>query len=228
MGPRPFSRGNPTSLRTTRCRKHRFNGAATFQSRKLTLARAGERVIGDASMGPRPFSRGNPHTANDGRPLHSWLQWGRDLSVAETSAGQNSPWPDRSLQWGRDLSVAETRHAARQFMPKIRFNGAATFQSRKRPVVLQQARLLCASMGPRPFSRGNPKQDERLHDLLDASMGPRPFSRGNPAQAREDAAHLAAASMGPRPFSRGNRSSGLARLTTSTLQWGRDLSVAET
>ncbi len=82
-------------------------------------------------MGPRPFGRGNAL-----RVLHSTsdmgLQWGRDLSVAEMRSSifrnQSGRFP---LQWGRDLSVAEMMGSVFSCMLSFRFNGAATFRSRK-------------------------------------------------------------------------------------------------
>ena len=79
-----------------------------------------------------------------------WLQWGRDLLVAESpkqtfppmktlgaSMGPRlvsrgkleklSPYGvDLSLQWGRDLLVAERRHPWQIPAVKKSFNGAAT------------------------------------------------------------------------------------------------------
>ena len=82
-------------------------------------------------MGPRPFSRGDTKK-RPGRDSRTKLQWGRDLSVAET-------WAAR-----------ETRSGPRCF------NGAATFQSRRlRVQQVDQAARQLASMGPRPFSRGD-------------------------------------------------------------------------
>jgi hypothetical protein len=105
-------------------------------------------------MGPRPFDRGN-ETERLAELQNLLLQWGRDLSIAETSNGDSSDIPiyasmgprpfDRGnqslpredisravLQWGRDLSIAET--------------------PRDEPGQEDEAR---ASMGPRPFDRGN-------------------------------------------------------------------------
>ena len=107
MGPRPFGRGRSIPADSSSRDRKRFNGAATFRSRKaappqtagakvpklqwgrdLSVAegrRLGPRARGPkcASMGPRPFGRGRqqlqPYTPK-GRPM---LQWGRDLSVAE-------------------------------------------------------------------------------------------------------------------------------------------------
>ena len=59
MGPRPFGRGNSASSRPSITRRHRFNGAATFRSRKLVAL-----------------------VYCIGRPTK--LQWGRDLLVTET------------------------------------------------------------------------------------------------------------------------------------------------
>ena len=101
MGPRPFSRGDCVGC-WNRVARARFNGAATFQSR----------------------------TSHVQGEMDAALQWGRDLSVAETavlsddeyqlgaatfqSRRQGSPkghgWD--MLQWGRDLSVAETRRGS--------------------------------------------------------------------------------------------------------------------
>ena len=36
------------------------------------------------------------------------LQWGRDLSAAETRSRESWDGDRRLLQWGRDLSAAET------------------------------------------------------------------------------------------------------------------------
>ena len=66
-------------------------------------------------MGPRPFSRGDKRLMSY-YDLINKLQWGRDLSVAETLRDvqyfASSLVPP--LQWGRDLSVAETRSRALQ------------------------------------------------------------------------------------------------------------------
>ena len=133
------------------------------------------------------------------------------------------------LQWGHDLSAVETASP----MDGLAYG-------------------VTASMGPRPFSRGNvgPAFFRRRvgmlqwgHDLsavettavrvhryffIGASMGPRPFSRGNAELSRCRPSGLAA-SMGPRPFSRGNNQA-IIRVgdLTSGLQWGHDLSAVET
>ncbi len=120
------------------------------------------------------------------------LQWGHDLSVVEIGLLRLVVRSSTTrLQWGHDLSVVEIRRCRRAV--------------RCCP---------CASMGPRPFSRGN--SHSRLATLrnIPASMGPRPFSRGNPDEYWP--MNLAVeASMGPRPFSRGN----LALFTACIARW---------
>jgi len=60
------------------------------------------------------------------------LQWGRDLSIAETARASSSSTPGTPLQWGRDLSIAETSPPTRSTGSSTGcFNGAATFRSRK-------------------------------------------------------------------------------------------------
>ena len=85
-----------------------------------------------------------------------WLQWGRDLEVAESdhdpnvapraliasmgprlgSRGKNRKavsdvLTDFALQWGRDLEVAERLWTRKLFRGRSGFNGAATWKSRK-------------------------------------------------------------------------------------------------
>ena len=169
MGPRPFSRrdyigdggkrsderalqwGRDLSVaetnrgslypRISRC--HASMGPRPFSRRDVPLSHLpGRPAFSYASMGPRPFSRRDLRTHHEG--LLTLLQWGRDLSVAET--GRDSPcssspqrlaarYPRRMLQWGRDLSVAETcvcRSNRIDGPPdEPSFNGAATFQSQR-------------------------------------------------------------------------------------------------
>ena len=180
MGPRPFSRGNARILRSSRRRRNAsmgprpfsrgnlfipswwkynppgFNGAATFQPRK------------PQSPSDSPDSQGGFNGAATFQPRKrlAWiapqshatlLQWGRDLSAAETCTGRRQSRNPMRLQWGRDLSAAETPlsvsdqtigeaelqwgrdlsaaetpiRRGRQPWPRC-FNGAATFQPRKR------------------------------------------------------------------------------------------------
>ena len=158
-----------------------FNGAATFQSRKLPPAK----------------------NADD---TEVQLQWGRDLSVAETTVLERLPRPMFRLQWGRDLSVAET-------------SGSYELPTRGAN----------ASMGPRPFSRGNVRDSPRASNALPALQWGRDLSVAETqAGDRRGPRRPARASMGPRPFSRGNSVAPSGSSCSMVLQWGRDLSVAET
>ena len=144
---------------------------------------AGGRYSGGngASMGPRPFSRGNArgaaqHSSGTGR---------------FNGATAFQPWKCRPYM------VANLRLS--------RFNGATAFQPWKLPEGQGPGvGSLLASMGPRPFSRGNCGCSPDAGRHGDASMGPRPFSRGN-GEGYEGEGEGGGASMGPRPFSRGNR-----------------------
>ena len=158
MGPRPFSHGNSSSAS---CRAAAtpagFNGAATFQSRKR-LRRSPISRLDPSFNGAATFQSRKPRGRYETQSAALQLQWGRDLSVTETSLECIIVDMIRKLQWGRDLSVTETlrrlsttaqpAHASmgpRPFShgnapriavenPKVyRFNGAATFQSRKQP-----------------------------------------------------------------------------------------------
>ena len=77
-------------------------------------------------MGPRPDGRGEATGSDTTQPTGPKLQWGRDLTVAE-SYQANPPTADvPQLQWGRDLTVAERRMALRRRSNGLCFNGAAT------------------------------------------------------------------------------------------------------
>ena len=178
MGPRPFGRGNYGDET-----RHEIWGLASMGPRPFgrgnLLSSIESLCAWLASMGPRPFGRGNLNFEVALPPVTA-LQWGRDLSAAETTSvkvpefeeqlASMGPRPfgrgnadcrghpphDVLLQWGRDLSAAETRMIHDVSLGTLRFNGAATFQPRK-PALLVSILLPQngASMGPRPFSRGN-------------------------------------------------------------------------
>jgi len=177
MGPRPFSRGNVEALYSAPIRT-RFNGAATFQPRK-------------PDDGPVSLQK------NVG------LQWGRDLSAAETTMirlrgmfhggfnGAATFQPRKHRGYGRECGINDCFNGAATFQPRKqqknpksvrqtrRFNGAATFQPRKPDTPSGGVHAVRASMGPRPFSRGNAPAFGHPDVVIAASMGPRPFSRGN-------------------------------------------------
>ncbi len=179
MGPRPFSRGDRCPPVPAKVLVKGFNGAATFQSRRPGDTTYQHRPE-EASMGPRPFSRGDlvvqlkdgafvgwlqwgrdlsvAETRHSGTAAASTytLQWGRDLSVAETSSKSSSGSGSSSLQWGRDLSVAETstRHAGGHRAAELQW-GRDLSVAETLPPSAGAPGVSPASMGPRPFSRGD-------------------------------------------------------------------------
>ena len=189
MGPRPFGRGRVAARRAWSRQvllqwgrdlsvaegeaahrqlnpsPSRFNGAATFRSRKAFQCLPCLQCLAAASMGPRPFGRG--------RSIKDYsfvfmikLQWGRDLSVAEGNMDAVGADDAAKLQWGRDLSVAEGPYGPCPPATTAGFNGAATFRSRKAAKARQVRTLHAASMGPRPFGRGRFKTSDRERSAL--------------------------------------------------------------
>ena len=159
------------------------------------------------------------------------LQWGRDLSVAETGAEEPRGGPCLPcfngaatfqsqrrrllpgqrrrtiirLQWGRDLSVAETRECGRHCQTGLR-----------------------ASMGPRPFRRRDVCiRANNLEDVLELQWG-RDLSVAETSRKNTIASACTTLQWGPRPFSRRDLKGVVTRQSWTELQWGRDLSVAET
>ena len=137
--------------------------------------------------------------------------------------------PSSWLQWGRDLSVAETSSSTSLSTSTTGFNGAATFQSRKPKrnticcvilYLLQWGRDLSVAETVILVNTSGGKDS--------ASMGPRPFSRGNLSEIglprRRTKGFNGAATF----QSRKQSSSAIASREGAMLQWGRDLSVAET
>ena len=131
MGPRPFSRGDHRGRARGQLPAAASMGPRPF-SRGDWGREGGNRPAAAASMGPRPFSRGDQVCCLRAGSHQVSLQWGRDLSVAETSGTPHTRRPLSLLQWGRDLSVAETTSGAQaRGSTGSCFNGAATFQSRR-------------------------------------------------------------------------------------------------
>ena len=186
MGPRSFDRGKVSRRALRSSGQHScFNGAAIFRSRKGTRTRtvtAVESGISRLQWG-RDLSIAESRVERIGQTLP--LQWGRDLSIAKDPMGARRR--TGSLQWGRDLSIAE-RLAAKgplNRLRRLRFNGAAIFRSRKASSILAAVihrHAGPASMGPRSFDRGKIGHRAPLDsfDALNASasMGPRSFDRG--------------------------------------------------
>ena len=263
MGPRPFGRGR--WVRAARRRKHkgRFNGAATFRSRKgppsscITSARTGfngaatfrsrkgarkGRVAqlrrsfnGAATFRSRKAARMRPSAG-----LLRLLQWGRDLSVAEgTRAGRRGHRLGVASMGPRPFGRGRKPRRRRSTRNATRFNGAATFRSRKAANEWQNGQITLASMGPRPFGRGRftflsdggppcvrfngaatfrsrkARRGRPVGRPMHASMGPRPFGRGRYVIAHTIGLDRTA-SMGPRPFGRGRESAAPSAYTSGT------------
>ena len=251
MGPRPFGRGRVSSPRAALLATPRFNGAATFRSRKARRVRprAG-RVC--ASMGPRPFGRGR-----------TWPEWcarrlRRRFNGAATFRSRKvHPWPFRqscatSFNGAATFRSRKVEPADESRRIVLGFNGAATFRSRKAFSARAALNATSASMGPRPFGRGRPvwpagtirslpgfngaatfRSRKGQHSpSINRTEAPllqwgRDLSVAEGAQAEHGVRRPVPASMGPRPFGRGR--AGVARVSNEEwkLQWGRDLSVAE-
>ena len=166
-----------------------FNGAATFRPRRVSY-----------------------HELESARP--DMLQWGRDLSAAESAAlavsmdgatkrfnGAATFRPRRAfdfqvgdvltwlLQWGRDLSAAESLRSSRCLMRPIRLQWGRDLSAAERPGRPGLAeRNRPASMGPRPFGRGEGRGCVGSIIKGMASMGPRPFGRGESTSRRNPTA----------------------------------------
>ena len=160
-----------------------FNGAATFQSRKPRAGASWHRLSArQASMGPRPFSRGNWHRRKSLRRMSVELQWGRDLSVAETSHSPRGRSPEGPASMGpRPFSRGNERIRYQRTLAPSGFNGAATFQSRKLVFSRHLLTPFSASFnGAATFQSRKPTPPPAKASKAEAaSMGPRPFSRGN-------------------------------------------------
>ena len=202
MGPQPLSRGN-----------HSGNGASERCQR--------------TSMGPQPLSRGNSPaaTASEGRGRTSMGPQPLSRGNYETK-GDFGPLPKTSMG-PQPLSRGNHREVLAPVSLVPHFNGAATSQSRKpdvdvhHPDVLVHFNGAATSQSRKPMFR-RPKQYRTR-----TSMGPQPLSRGNNA-AGLPSGPRASTSMGPQPLSRGNVELWPDQAMDGQLQWGRNLSVAET
>ena len=155
MGPRLFSRGNYKLCEAVLAAREQLSMGPRLFSRGNKWNLLEVDLVIEASMGPRLFSRGNRAGDLHRIPAQLALQWGRDSSVAEIVLLTPPALEDTALQWGRDSSVAEIRcrsdgdrrggllqwgrdsSVAEITCPRrmkgnqMRFNGAATLQSRK-------------------------------------------------------------------------------------------------
>ena len=109
-------------------------GAATFQSQRPSSRGSQPPAARPSLQWGRDLSVAETYDVTISPPSSLTLQWGRDLSVAETvTATWRTSDGSPRLQWGRDLSVAETGPLGGDvFSDSRRFNGAATFQSQRR------------------------------------------------------------------------------------------------
>ncbi|GEM_PF-5711437 len=106
------------------------------------------------------------------------------------------------------------RHFKERSAPAIEsctFNGTVAIQPQTRGILSHRPGGLAASMGPRPFSRGDVDAAQVLTVAGHASMGPRQFSSGRLAIA-SGTKHEHLALMGPQPISRGRRRTGQTQL----------------
>ncbi len=164
-------------------------------------------------MGPQPLSRGNGTGEPACSPRTRALQWGRNLSVAETRPRQplveSAPLPasmgPQPLSRGNDSDYLLVRRIHRASMgPQPlsrgnlgeraradglapRFNGAATSQSRKLGSLVrrQRRRLRRFNGAATSQSRKRRGRGKSGHRRVQASMGPQPLSRGNCAQSHQ-------------------------------------------
>ncbi len=112
MGPRLVSRGKSLRRRAFLLDPRASMGPRLVSRGKIGLDRLCFNPI-DASMGPRLVSRGKTPRVTGPPPPDPWLQWGRDLLVAERVASFQCRRQQVPLQWGRDLLVAERIKARR-------------------------------------------------------------------------------------------------------------------
>ena len=157
-----------------------FNGAAIFRSRKGGCGCLGTSGRTTCFNGAAIFRSRKVYICTQNRTANNMLQWGRDLSIAESRNLEPPRSSQSALQWGRDLSIAE-----------------------RLPVSSTTSTSVTASMGPRSFDRG---KDGCVTPLIGAGK------RFNGAAIFRSRKVL--------------REDGV-KLRGSGLQWGRDLSIAE-
>ena len=133
------------------------------------------------------------------------------------------------LQWGRDLSIAESRsRAPAHAAPPCSFNGAAIFRSRKVDDAESSRAVWLSFNGAAIFRsrKGLTHVTQKRCNLMlqwgrDLSIAERDYLELRKKKVQK-------ASMGPRSFDRGkNLEVGMGRNVRTGLQWGRDLSIAE-
>ena len=109
MGPQLDSCGKSSQLPLATWNRSASMGPQLDSCGKTTRKKPA-RAPGKASMGPQLDSCGKPPPLERKSRPSFWLQWGRNLIVAESSARRPSATWLRVLQWGRNLIVAESLH----------------------------------------------------------------------------------------------------------------------
>ena len=100
---------------------------------EMLYNRVGHSHDHQASMGPGCFYPGNAGRGVE-TVLRAELQWGRNVSIPEMRWFRRwGRWSFR-LQWGRNVSIPEMRRHKWRPCPKLGFNGAGMFPSRKFPL----------------------------------------------------------------------------------------------
>ena len=154
-------------------------------------------------------------------PPRRWLQWGRVLTNAETTAHLSGRSAARGLQWGRVLTNAETTPSLNHgHAPNGASMGPRSHERGNNWTAWCTAGGYRASMGPRSHERGNRETiDAPCQKQLHASMGPRSHERGNPGVADSGQIGCGRASMGPRSHERGNMPTTASMIAPATLSF---------
>ena len=157
-------------------------------------------------MGPRRYRRGCVPAAATWFASAFWLQWGRDVTVADVAKVVLAECDAvKALQWGRDVTVADVGTSDDSTCASASsFNGAATLPSRM-------------------YTRR-----EAGHNCFPVLQWGRDVTVADVQSAHVRALSVGRASMGPRRYRRGCPWSRWRRCSsTRTLQWGRDVTVAD-
>ena len=229
----------------------RFNGAAIWRSRKCRWVVKGHCRPRTASMEPRFGDRGNMFSRYMA-DVRDQLQWSRDLEIAEITvtlpAGGSAPRFNGAAIWRSRKCDKQLRRIAREnrasMEPRFgdRGNAFLSWDIDAEHLALQWSRDLeiaemsvtagrgylyaLASMEPRFGDRGNRGLWHRTRIGRRASMEPRFGDRGNTVMAHEMRVRTLA-SMEPRFGDRGNLQQGNSVSALYSLQWSRDLEIAE-
>jgi len=180
MGPRPFGRGDRAPSRPAvglEC----FNGAAAFRPRRRDCwwhyrqyyVLQWGRGLSAAETSP-PTKPSGPTPSFNGAAAFRPRRPGLPLNQAGAE----------TLQWGRGLSAAETTEQSPHSDTAQRFNGAAAFRPRRREAIGKGAQIVLRFNGAAAFRPRRPPLTRILLETNAASMGPRPFGRGDAIASR--------------------------------------------